>query len=53
MKEVEQWIFQEHYMILYIVLKFVFTILSLSCKVPTGIFIPIFTIGIVGGQLYG
>jgi chloride channel 2 len=49
MKIVEKWIFQEHYMLLFILLKIVFTIMTLSCKVPTGIFIPIFTIGIVGG----
>lgn len=39
-------------MIIYLVLKFIFTILSLSCSVPAGIFMPTFTMGIVAGQLY-
>jgi H+/Cl- antiporter ClcA len=49
MKDVNQWGFKEHYMIIYIVLKFIFTILSLSCSVPAGIFLPTFTMGIVAG----
>jgi H+/Cl- antiporter ClcA len=52
MKDVSKWGFKEHYMIIYIVLKFIFTILSLSCSVPAGIFMPTFTMGIVAGQLY-
>jgi len=39
-------------MVLYIVQKFVFTALTLSCPIPGGIFTPTFAIGAVLGQLY-
>lgn len=39
-------------MFLYILLKFYFTGLTLSCPVPGGIFTPTFTLGSVVGQLY-
>lgn len=39
-------------LMLYIVQKFIFTIFTLSCPIPGGIFTPTFTIGAVFGQLY-
>lgn len=37
---------------MFIVQKFFFTILTLSCPIPGGIFTPTFAIGAVLGQLY-
>lgn len=37
---------------IYVILKFVITALTLSCPVPGGIFTPTFTMGAVFGQLY-
>lgn len=39
-------------MMLYIFQKFVFTVLTLSCPIPAGVFMPVFAIGAVSGQLY-
>jgi len=52
MDDIAIWEYGENYMITYILLKIVFTILSLTCNVPAGIFTPVFTIGAVFGQLY-
>lgn len=52
MSDITKWQFQEHYMLLYIFEKLIFTFLTLSCPVPGGIFMPIFAIGAVSGQLY-
>lgn len=43
---------KEKYLFVYIILKLIFTILSVSCTIPYGIFTPSFTLGIVCGQLY-
>jgi chloride channel 2 len=47
--DTERWQYGEQYMIMYIVLKFIFTFLSLSCNVPSGIFTPIYVLGAVFG----
>lgn len=52
MDDTVQWEYGENYMITFVILKFIFTILSLTCNVPAGIFTPVFTIGAVFGQLY-
>ena len=52
MGDVEQWEYEENYMIIYVLLKFIFTILTVSMNVPSGIFTPTFVIGAVFGQLY-
>ena len=39
-------------MVLYIIQKFLFTALTLSCPIPGGIFTPTFALGAVVGQLY-
>ena len=49
MDDTVQWEYGENYMITFVLLKFVFTILSLTCNVPAGIFTPVFTIGAVFG----
>jgi len=38
--------------LIFVVLKFIFTALTLSCPLPGGIFTPTFTMGAVFGQLY-
>lgn len=52
MKDVHKWLFGENYMLLFIFEKFIFTVLTLSCPVPAGIFMPIFCLGAVCGQFY-
>jgi H+/Cl- antiporter ClcA len=52
MKEVNQWSFYEHYLIIYLIEKFIFTFLTLSLPIPAGITTPIYVIGAVIGQLY-
>jgi H+/Cl- antiporter ClcA len=46
------WCLYDGFLILYIIQKFVFTALTLSCPIPGGIFTPTFAIGAVVGQLY-
>lgn len=46
------WILYNGFMIMYIVQKFLFTALTLSCPIPGGIFTPTFALGAVVGQLY-
>eukprot|EP00744_Colponema_vietnamica_P001770 GILI01002893.1.p1 GENE.GILI01002893.1~~GILI01002893.1.p1 ORF type:complete len:747 (+),score=200.05 GILI01002893.1:79-2319(+) len=38
---------------IYVVTKLVFSCLGISCPIPSGTFIPIFTLGAVFGRLYG
>lgn len=52
MERVDEWELCEEYLLTYLVLKFLFTFLTLSCPVPSGIFGPTFTMGAVLGQLY-
>ena len=52
MAELDEWCLYEVYLIIYFIMKFVFTALSMSCPVPGGIFTPTFTMGAVFGQLY-
>lgn len=49
---VNEWCLYEIYLVLFIVQKFFFTILTLSCAIPGGIFTPTFSMGAVLGQLY-
>jgi H+/Cl- antiporter ClcA len=37
---------------MFLVMKFVFTALTLSCPIPGGIFTPTFAMGAVIGQIY-
>jgi H+/Cl- antiporter ClcA len=39
-------------LLIYIIEKFIFTALTLSCPIPGGIFTPTFALGAVTGQLY-
>jgi hypothetical protein len=52
MERDDKWILYDGYLIMFIVQKFIFTGLTLSCAVPGGIFTPTFAIGAVVGQLY-
>lgn len=52
MEDPDVWVFYDGYLILYLLQKFLFTALTLSCDVPGGIFTPTFAIGAVFGQLY-
>lgn len=47
MDDPNQWLFYDGYLILYLLQKFVFTALTLSCAIPGGIFTPTFAIGAV------
>lgn len=48
----DSWVFYDGFLFMYLVQKFVFTALTLSCDTPGGIFTPTFTFGAVFGQLY-
>ena len=52
MDDPNKWVLYDGYLIMFIVLKFVFTALTLSCPIPGGIFTPTFAMGAVVGQLY-
>lgn len=52
MEKDNKWILYDGYLIMFIIMKFCFTGLTLSCAVPGGIFTPTFAIGAVVGQLY-
>ena len=52
MDDDNKWVLYEGYQIMFLVQKFIFTGLTLSCGVPGGIFTPTFAIGAVLGQLY-
>ena len=49
MAELDEWCLYEVYLIIYFIMKFVFTALSMSCLVPGVIFTPTFTMGAVFG----
>lgn len=40
-------------LIVYVILKFIFNILSLSCPIPGGAFAPVFVLGAGIGRLFG
>jgi chloride channel 2 len=40
-------------LITYVILKFFFIILSVSCPIPNGLFAPVFALGAGFGRLYG
>jgi hypothetical protein len=50
--EPSEWGLYASCMLVYIIEKFIFTALTLSCPVPGGIFTPSFALGAVLGQLY-
>lgn len=52
MEKEASWILYDGYLVMFIIMKFIFTGLTLSCAVPGGIFTPTFAIGAVVGQLY-
>jgi len=52
MDDQNQWVLYDGYLMMYIIQKFLFTALTLSCPIPGGIFTPTFAIGAVLGQLY-
>jgi len=47
-----KWLLYDGYLVMFLIMKFVFTALTLSCPIPGGIFTPTFAIGAVLGQLY-
>jgi H+/Cl- antiporter ClcA len=47
-----KWLLYDGYLIMFLIMKFVFTALTLSCPIPGGIFTPTFAIGAALGQLY-
>lgn len=52
MERDHQWMLYNTYLFLFLVMKFIFTGITLSCDVPGGIFTPAFALGAVFGQLY-
>ena len=52
MNDPSQWVLYDGYLALFVVQKFVFTALTLSCATPGGIFTPMYGMGAVFGQLY-
>lgn len=52
MDDPNKWVLYDGYCIMFIIMKFVFTALTLSCPIPGGIFTPTFAMGAVVGQLY-
>ena len=52
MADPQLWVLCDGFMIIFLLQKFVFTALTLSCPVPGGIFTPTFALGAVLGQLY-
>ena len=40
-------------LVVYVILKFIFIVLSISCPIPNGIFAPVFSFGAGVGRLYG
>lgn len=52
MENPSEWVLYDGYLVMYIIQKFFFTALTLSCAVPGGIFTPTFAIGASFGQLY-
>jgi len=52
MENDKKWTLYEGYQIMFIIMKFLFTGLTLSCAIPGGIFTPTFALGAVVGQLY-
>jgi H+/Cl- antiporter ClcA len=52
MDNINAWSLYEGYNILFFIMKFLFTALTLSCAIPGGIFTPTFCMGAVLGQIY-
>ena len=52
MHDPQLWVLCDGFMIIFLLQKFLFTALTLSCPVPGGIFTPTFALGAVLGQLY-
>lgn len=52
MDDQNKWCLFDGYLVLYLIQKYFFTALTLSCPIPGGIFTPTFAIGAVAGQLY-
>jgi H+/Cl- antiporter ClcA len=49
MEDGNKWVLYEGYIILFLILKILFTALTLSCPIPGGIFTPTFAMGAVIG----
>ena len=49
MDDPNKWVLYDGYLIMFIVMKFLFTALTLSCPIPGGIFTPTFAMGAVVG----
>jgi H+/Cl- antiporter ClcA len=45
----DNWVHYEGFLIIFCIQKFIFTALTLSCPLPGGIFMPIFSLGAVFG----
>ena len=52
MEDGSKFVLYDGFLMIFLVLKFVFTALTLSCAIPGGIFTPTFAMGAVLGQLY-
>ncbi len=45
----DNWVHYEGFLIIFCIQKFIFSALTLSCPLPGGIFMPIFSLGAVFG----
>jgi len=52
MDNIKLWSLYEGYNIMFFIMKFTFTALTLSMAIPGGIFTPTFCMGAVLGQIY-
>jgi chloride channel 2 len=52
MEDGDKWVLYQGYLIMYLLMKMLFTALTLSCPIPGGIFTPTFAMGAVIGQIY-
>ena len=49
MKDKRFWLSNDQYLASYVLMKFVFTVLTLTMNVPAGTFMPVFTLGMAAG----
>lgn len=49
MEDGNKWVLYEGYIIMFLIMKMLFTALTLSCPIPGGIFTPTFAMGAVIG----
>ena len=49
MEDGNKWVLYDGYIIMFLIMKFMFTAFTLSCPIPGGIFTPTFALGAVIG----